>query len=80
MYSAVLSGTMRKKEPSRPTSHGQQEHYSQQEQTQRYDSQWGETAQQTRRWTNTGLMLVHRLRRWPNIKPALVERLVFAGR
>ena len=46
MHSAVLSGTMRKKEPSRPISHGQQEHYSQQEQTQRYDSQWGEAAHQ----------------------------------
>ena len=31
----------------------------------------------TRRWTNAGLMLVHRLRRWTNIKTALEQRLVF---
>ena len=32
----------------------------------------------TRCWTNAGLMLGHRLRRWHNIKPALGQRHVFA--
>ena len=30
----------------------------------------------TRRFTNGGLMLAHRLRRWANIKPASVQHLV----
>ena len=30
----------------------------------------------TRRFTNAGLMLAHRLRRWANIKSALVQHLV----
>ena len=33
----------------------------------------------TRRWANSGLMLVQRLRRWPNIKPPLAQHLGFAG-
>ena len=40
--------------------------------------QWYLT-ENTARWTNAGLKLVHRLRRWTNIKPALVQRIVFAG-
>ena len=35
-----------------------------------------DTAGNTRRSLNAGLLLVQRRRRWPNIKPTLGERLV----